>query len=359
MQATISPEVILFQRPPQTLKVSWDNFPTEEGDNSVIEVLEGVIPVFPTEAGASKAVLDTARRWTDTRGWGEKNTVFVSSPEVPEENLFRDLKVIDFVVRDHGGRAWKVIDSKNRMFDVREDVLHEAMLHGRFQNGRLEGMEFQWARVGSQMKLVRVGSKFHQACKVASTRNAKSKIKDLEVGAVYRNRKGEYLLWLGKEVQKVETIGELYERGRVSYPEGWWFQANDSYSYLKMSFLPYGEDANKNLGDYKVAYWLSLEKVKSPPASFVEKTSRKESVREVVERYNLLEVEYATRDNRPYGEDYSRCENVRNAGRFLTLASDPGFFLQDPKIKDLVSQVLTDRFFKPEKGNLDVRKFLR
>lgn len=106
------------------------------------------------------------------------------------------LRIIGLVIRGQGGRAYQVLVDGKYVFDLREDVLLDAMLNdGIGKNGALFG-SYIFASVGSSMKLIRVGSLLHEKMIAATDYKTMKKITDLEVGGIYRNKK-ETVLYLG------------------------------------------------------------------------------------------------------------------------------------------------------------------
>lgn len=141
--------------------------------------------------------------------WAGPHAVFTDKPNDPIE----EVEVVSLVLRGNGGRAWKVLIDGTFYVDLREDVMLDALRHGAgVKKGMLKG-PFVWCGVGTQMKLVRVGSKLHEVVLAAGKRKAAKDVKKFEVGGVYENRKGERSVYLG-QVDTEYVIDTNYEENR-------------------------------------------------------------------------------------------------------------------------------------------------
>lgn len=154
---------------------------------------ELVYPTFIADANKSETI-ETGVNWAEIKEWDKKNSdVSVSKLEVNNEPVSK-VRISSLEKRGRGGRAYKVIvtlPNKSESFyvDLREDVLMDTILEkGIDKKGILKG-DFIWARVNTDMKLIRIGSKLHeemiQSTKLNSVKISKSK---LEVGGVYSNK---------------------------------------------------------------------------------------------------------------------------------------------------------------------------
>lgn len=186
------PEGITYVfRASREVAIGWDDI-EETGTTARVD------PAFPVETGNAKT-LETAQRWAV--GWSDKATA--PSTEIPNEPIAK-ITIVNLELRDEGGRAYKValpsIGGRTPYVDLREDVLLDAMLtNGVGVGGVLEG-PFVWARVGSHLKLIRVGSVLHRHVVEADARGRLKIIAggDLQRGGVYSNKKGEYFVYLGQ-----------------------------------------------------------------------------------------------------------------------------------------------------------------
>jgi hypothetical protein len=115
--------------------------------------------------------------------------------------------------RAEGGRAYNVIDKDGRIFDMREDVVEEAIFNGEFNNGVFTG-KYIFGVSHTQVRLIRLDSELHKKLAEAGRRKTLVKIKnkDLEVGGVYQMRNGEVYVYLGRKPGKAKS---MYEIGQV------------------------------------------------------------------------------------------------------------------------------------------------
>lgn len=185
-----------------TLKVSqiWDDVDQEDEEREFMEV----IPAFCSDSDNEKT-LATGRSWADQKCWvwdynTRTQTQKATVQEISRENLpMEGLRVITLEHRGNGGRAYKVITQDNFYFDMREDILLDLMRTEGIAPGGILNGKFLWARVGSEMKLVRIDSPLYEALLEAGERAVMStvSIKALKVGNVYETKKGERGLFLG------------------------------------------------------------------------------------------------------------------------------------------------------------------
>ncbi len=162
---------------------------------------EKVLPAFPVDDADEKA-RDKATQWAERGYYGQPKQVakYQTVDNVP----VKDVRVFSLEHRGQGGRAYKVIIGKYYV-DLREDVLMDTMLQVGIQAGGLLLGEYVWAKMGSQMKLVRVGSELHRLLlEFQSKKDIKPIGKtDLEVGGVYQTRKKQRAIFVGC----VNTVG--------------------------------------------------------------------------------------------------------------------------------------------------------
>lgn len=174
--------------------ISW--YDSEDHKN----VTQKVTPAFPIEPGNDKT-LATAVNWATQGGWDHTtNQKIIKKHFIDEvDNApIKNLKVLSLEERGNGGRAYKALIGKYYV-DLREDVLMDTLLQvGVAPGGILQG-EYVWAKMGSQMKLVRVGSEVHRLLNEFEQRSAVKSIgkKDLEVGGVYRDKKKSTAIFIG------------------------------------------------------------------------------------------------------------------------------------------------------------------
>lgn len=174
----------------------WENF-----DKSYSTT---VMPAFVVDHEKPKN-LETAMSWANGKcfEWDRetRESIRVATPSVVTvDNNPISIKIVGFVKRSQGGRAYKVIFDDNRYYvDLREDVLFDTIINSNIMNGVPES-KFIWCVVGSQMKLVRVDSDLHNELKKANKVSRSKCIpkSKLEVGGIYRNKKNEKFIYLGE-----------------------------------------------------------------------------------------------------------------------------------------------------------------
>lgn len=142
-----------------------------------------------------------------------------------ENKPFTNLRWVGIDSRMEGGVAYKVVTEQGWIVDLREDVVLECLFEGLIQdlNNPPQGAgtyftgEFVWVVMGSQSRIVRVGSDTHleilEAQKLKETESIPEK--DLTVGKVYKDRKGREIALLGrgdKKGSKFLTM-EYYQYG--------------------------------------------------------------------------------------------------------------------------------------------------
>ncbi|HEY5268340.1 MAG TPA: hypothetical protein VII94_04360 [Candidatus Saccharimonadales bacterium] len=158
-------------------------------------VKEKVTPAFPTDSEDVKG-LATAKQWAErTYREGPEKT---AQTTIVDNKPVKNIRVFSLEERNNGGRAYKVLIDKF-FVDLREDVLMDTMLKvGISPGGILQG-EFVWAKMGAQMKLVRVGSELHRLIvEFESKKDIKPVGKgDLEVGGVYLDRRKNKAIFVG------------------------------------------------------------------------------------------------------------------------------------------------------------------
>jgi hypothetical protein len=140
--------------------------------------------------------METGRNWAN--GWWNQKKVEVKETSRKNDPI-KGIKIISLEKRSEGGRAYKVVTPDNFYFDLREDVLMDTMLNaGISKDGVLNGT-YIWARVRSEMKLVRVGSALHDALLVSTADRTLKKLSygNLEVGHIYKGKGADQFIFLG------------------------------------------------------------------------------------------------------------------------------------------------------------------
>jgi len=186
-----------FIRPAEEVKWCWDDV---EGG----EISNKVYPCYVSDA-ENKKTCETGLSWAQQARYDykTKDRIALKYQTLEIDNKpFKNLRIITLEIRDKGGRAYKVCadigDRTNLYFDLREDCLLDSIFKTGIQiNGLLPG-EFIFARVGAQMKPVRVGSYLYDKMVEATKYDETKPIEDLVVGGIYKNKRGDEAVFLGK-----------------------------------------------------------------------------------------------------------------------------------------------------------------
>jgi hypothetical protein len=222
----IPKKLFVVAKPPVEYKVKVDGR----------EFTHEVRPAFAVD-GEHDKMIATAKSWgTDGGGWRgpryeEKDLTFFDELNEPYTNLL----LIDLEKRSEGGCAYKVLDAGGHLYDLREDVFLECLYAGEIEkragspaspetpmgDGVYLTGKFIWGVNGSQMRLVRVGSKLYEQLKTAGERRKMVTFKKSELipGHVYRMRGGEERAYLGSARGKGMLIVDLSWDKKKSFQE--------------------------------------------------------------------------------------------------------------------------------------------
>lgn len=191
---TIPKDLKIFEQAEIEIDFRWDDIAVED-----FQKVTKCIPVFVTDATNAKTQ-KTAQSWAEQmgrryRGTTNENSFTHTISERPNDPI-SGIRLIGLERRSQGGRAYKALVLDKYVVDFREDVLLDAILNGGIlDNGILPG-EYIFASVGSEMKLIRVGSLLHEKMIEATNYWKKEVIGKLEPGGIYRN-KIKTMLYLG------------------------------------------------------------------------------------------------------------------------------------------------------------------
>lgn len=116
-----------------------------------------VVHTFPYNP-ASRTAPNTAMQWAKMYCGSQTYEPIV----LTRDNEPFSVKIIDLDFRGNGGRAYKVIDSEDRVFDLREDQIIEVFTHAGVLAGGAVNGQFVWGLAGSQVKLVLIGGDLHR-----------------------------------------------------------------------------------------------------------------------------------------------------------------------------------------------------
>lgn len=200
VKGSIPDEIAILSSIQRPVYQGWEEGIAIENGQQVI-----VTPAFISDASNPRTIAsaitwaENARRYYDEK---TRQQIVKSDPvkkEVKKNLPFRDMRVVTLEYRGNGGRAYKVITPDNYYFDLREDVLVEAMLKEGVRAGGYVNGEFIWARVNTSMKIVRIGSELHEALVSANEKRTLTKIanKEFVPGGVYETKSNERYIFIG------------------------------------------------------------------------------------------------------------------------------------------------------------------
>lgn len=153
-----------------------------------------------------------------------------------------DLRILSLEFRGNGGRAYKVIDGSDYIFDLREDQLVEAIRTcGISPGGKING-QFVWGFSGSTLRLILVGGADHKEITEAEADTPSKFITSgFKPNVVYETSDGTHRGYVGKLKLPDRKIGHAFIEGR------------HSYYYVPSHFMPNITDV-----DAKRSAWQAL-----------------------------------------------------------------------------------------------------
>lgn len=193
----------------------WD-ISYDSDDSGLKTVKQIVTPAFPVDS-TDASMLAKANSWASDGGWNfDTRARIVKVPQTVEvENKgIKNVRVLSLEQRANGSRAYKALID-NFYVDLREEVLMDVLLQVGVKPGGILQGEYVWAKMSSQMKLVRVGSELHRLIvEFDSKKDIKPILKkSLEVGGIYQNRKKQRAVFLGyANTVTYRTTRQYYEK---------------------------------------------------------------------------------------------------------------------------------------------------
>ena len=170
-----------------------------EREDSPSNIKIKVLPTFPVDS-LHLGDLSKAISWA-TSGYYDsdlKQTIARKHTITERENKpIKDIRVLSLQKRGDG-RAYKALID-NFYVDLREDVLMDTLLQVGVEPGGILKGEYVWAKMGTNTKLVRVGSELHRLIVEFDSKKDWKPIskKELEIGGVYRDRKKNAAIFIG------------------------------------------------------------------------------------------------------------------------------------------------------------------
>lgn len=334
---TIPKDLKFFEQAEVKITFHWDDIAVED-----FQKVTKCHPVFVTDA-ANEKTQKTAKAWAEQMNWRYRGTTnkdsFTSTISERPNDPISGIRLIGLERRSQGGRAYKALVLDKYVVDFREDVLLDAILNGGIlDNGVLPG-EYIFASVGSEMKLIRVGSLLHEKMIEATDYWKKDVIDKLEVGGVYRN-KVKTMLYLGPVYSRHVNVewnqktnayagwGSRSTYDDTKSPPRCAVLSKEERSHLFVDITDNEQKPNpKTLKDiaylsaYRFTYYDKL------PKSFREKIGHISG--------DIEELIQAVKE-RAIKSGYRGIENLIYYARTLNVSSKPGFL--HPKIAAILTQ---------------------
>jgi hypothetical protein len=150
--------------------------------------------IVPDDSDAFKA---TAGKWASETEYGGTAKAFDTHGF--DNEPFTDLRWVGIESRKDSGVVYKVLTPEGWLVDLRQDVVIECLLEGDIKTknwpqgiGTYFTAEFIWVVMGSQSRLVRVGSKLYEEIMESQVLRGMGPIseRDLEVGGIYQKSNG-------------------------------------------------------------------------------------------------------------------------------------------------------------------------
>lgn len=200
MTGYIPTHITFISREPETIVNEWE-------DGGEINSFEA----RPTYVATNDKTKESGLSWAQ----GYNSTKRGITTTEAENKPFKSLRIVSYEKRNEGGGAFRAIADDKWYIDVRTDTLLDILVNHSIKGGEVQGAEFIWARVGSQAKVVRVGSSLHAKLIEATEINCVKppKAQDLKPGDIYENKKGARQVFLGW----CSTIEMEAESNRMEY----------------------------------------------------------------------------------------------------------------------------------------------
>jgi len=202
-------------------------------------------PKTPTEKGLITFVSDASDAKMMTKAKESAEHVYYKQPQKVSQTILVDnvsisnIRLLSLELYSNKNiKNYKALIDKY-CIEIGDDVITDTLLKvGIGPGGILQG-EYIWARIGSKMKLVRIGSELHRMIvEFDSKKDIKSVRKNnLEVGGIYQTRKKEKAIFLG-----LVNTTEYYLKDR-----------NKIYS-ADYDYKPSFEYENKNISKIMLFY---------------------------------------------------------------------------------------------------------
>lgn len=212
---------------------------------------------------------------------------------------FGQLRITSYERRSEGGGAFKMIVEDKYYVDLRTDTLLDIFVNSKIEFGEVTGCKFIWARIGAQMKVVRIGSEIHKRLiKVSELKASPIKKSELKQGDILESPSGDKKIFLGY----VNTLKFNFEETRnVNYYNG---GGNYTYHFENIEF-------KKNIMVFLYTFGKELPKLNKQGtySKFLSSIPKMSKVGEEKVPANWMELIMEESDQRNYHD---------SSGQFLT-----------------------------------------
>lgn len=218
ISGSIPEKVTYFLRKRVKPYIYWEDLPMEE-------ISTEVYPTYISDSENEKT-LAQGKIWQALKDFNHTTKKYEEAPTatitLPNDGNHK-IRIISIEFRGNGGRAYKVLLDDKYYVDLREDTLLNCIKDLGIDKGGLVKNKLIWARVNTTMKLIPVGGIIHKTLQTYEERKNRPflKTKDLVVGGLYKDRKGEdeYLVIAKPEDSKVIWAIKNKWNDKLSWPE--------------------------------------------------------------------------------------------------------------------------------------------
>lgn len=260
----IPKNIKIYLAPKTKIRFRWSDVQFE--DEAAADV--SAHPAFVTDADNAKTQI-TAERWTQNHNssWGKcdktgrmihkKNQV---NTILKENTPLSNVRIVDLDIRGKGGRAYRALVDETYLVDMREDVMLDTMINvGMGVNATLPG-EYVFAQIGSEMKLIRVGSKLHELMVESTEFGKRENIDTLIPGHIYSS-KTKTVLYLGEvwytPIRHDYIARSYWGGGDGGYSKPIVQPSCKRHLYIRVSSI--SKDLNTILGEKTTYYRSNIE----------------------------------------------------------------------------------------------------
>lgn len=235
----IPKELTLFIQPEKSVFLEW-NTPIlgKRAENERVEYKAR--PVFVCDASNKQT-----KHWTKIKAEEKAEEITIANDVFCSNFIVVSSEIIKDKYKKYQ-KYFKVIIGigkfKNLLISVREDVFLETLYVSGSNRNICHG-SFLFSKISSRMELIRENSFLHQLS-IESTEFKKMSVKkDLEIGGIYANKKGEQYLYLGKywstNIIYYGPIGYNYHESISGYGYSWLIDKAEKQSLYYVFYRVY------------------------------------------------------------------------------------------------------------------------